>query len=125
MNPPSRPLLVATRAFARLALSASALLVLLEASARLIVFGPLGLDPRRVGVFRDLDPADLVTYETDRAVLYEYKQEDGAGVDPGAPMSATGAIPTTPGAPPTAISSISVTVTAYRCWTTPASARAS
>ena len=46
------------------------------------------------------------------AVLYDYKAEDGAGVDLSAPTSATGANATTRAAPPTATSSASATATA-------------
>lgn len=57
----------------RLATAAIALLLLLEVSARLVIFGPAGLDPRRVGILRDPHPTDLVTYETERDLVYEYK----------------------------------------------------
>lgn len=69
----SHRLVVATGGLVKLALSAGVLCVLLEVSARLIIFGPLGLDPRRVGILRDVAPSDFVTYETERAILYEYK----------------------------------------------------
>ena len=49
------------------------LFVLLELSARVVVFGPRGLDPRRVGIFQDRAPSSLVTYETDRRMLFEYR----------------------------------------------------
>jgi hypothetical protein len=49
----------------RVAAATIALLLLLECSARLVIFGAAGLDPRRVGLLRDLDPADLVRYETE------------------------------------------------------------
>jgi hypothetical protein len=49
------------------------LFVLLEASARLVIFGPAGLDPRRVGILRDLDPAQLVRFDTEPELVYEYK----------------------------------------------------
>ena len=73
MDRHSHLLVSAARALPKLALSAGVLIVLLEVSARLIIFGPMGLDPRRVGILRDLDPRELVTYDTDPGVLYEYK----------------------------------------------------
>ena len=57
----------------RISAVALALFVLLEASARLAIFGPTGLDPRRVGILRDLDPAELVRYDTEPGLVYEYK----------------------------------------------------
>jgi len=57
----------------RLATAAVVLCLLLEVSARLVIFGPAGLDPRRVGIFRDTAPTELVTYETERDLVYEYK----------------------------------------------------
>ena len=57
----------------KLATAALALCLLLELSARLVIFGPAGLDPRRVGIFRDTHPTELVTYETERDLVYEYK----------------------------------------------------
>jgi hypothetical protein len=59
----------------RVSAVAFALFVLLEASARLLIFGPAGLDPRRVGLLRDLDPAELVRYETEPRLVYEYKPD--------------------------------------------------
>ena len=50
-----------------------ALFLLLEWTARLVIFGPAALDPRRVGILRDLDPAELVRFETEPALVYEYK----------------------------------------------------
>jgi hypothetical protein len=52
-----------------------ALFLLLEGTARLVVFGPGGLDPRRVGIWRDLDPAELVRFETEPDLVYEYKPD--------------------------------------------------
>jgi hypothetical protein len=59
----------------RVAAVALALFVLLEWSARLVIFGPAGLDPRRVRILRDLDPAELVRYETEPELVYEYKPD--------------------------------------------------
>jgi hypothetical protein len=59
----------------RVSAIAGALFLLLEWSARLVIFGPNGLDPRRVGILRDLDPAELVRYETEPALVYEYKPD--------------------------------------------------
>jgi len=42
-------------------------------SARVVIFGPLGLDPRRVGIFQDLAPRELVTFDTERDILFQYK----------------------------------------------------
>jgi hypothetical protein len=53
--------------------AALAAFVLLEASARLALFGPAGLDPRRVGLLRDTPPTALVTYDTDPALVWEYR----------------------------------------------------
>jgi hypothetical protein len=61
----------AAAGFVRVVAVAIALLLLLEWSARLVIFGRAGLDPRRVGILRDLDPAELVRYETE--LVYEYK----------------------------------------------------
>ncbi len=61
------------RTFARMLGTLAALALLLEISARLVVFGGHGLDPRRVGLLRDLDPGSLVHYDTDPAIVYEYK----------------------------------------------------
>ena len=52
-----------------------ALFLLLEWTARLVIFGPAGLDPRRVGILRDLDPAELVRFETEPELVYEYKPD--------------------------------------------------
>jgi hypothetical protein len=52
---------------------AALLFVLLELSARVVIFGPSGLDPRKVGVFQDRTPSSLVTFETDPRVLFEYR----------------------------------------------------
>ena len=51
----------------------TALALLLEISARLMIFGPRGLDPRRVGILRDLDPRSIVHYGSDPSILYEYR----------------------------------------------------
>jgi len=59
----------------RVSIVVLALFVLLEASARLVIFGHAGLDPRRVGILRDLDPAALVTFETEPGLVYEYKPD--------------------------------------------------
>jgi hypothetical protein len=59
----------------RVAAATIALLLLLECSARLVIFGAAGLDPRRVGLLRDLDPAELVRYETEPSLVYEYKPD--------------------------------------------------
>ncbi len=48
-------------------------LVLLEVTARVVVFGPRGLDPRRVGLLRDLHPEALVHFDTDPLLVYEYR----------------------------------------------------
>jgi len=63
----------AVAALAKVAAAALALALLLEASARLVLFGPAGLDPRRVGLLRDLDPASLVRFDTARELVYEYR----------------------------------------------------
>ena len=55
------------------ALAALVALLLLEASARLVIFGPRGLDPRRVGLLRDTHPTELVTYDTDSSLVFEYR----------------------------------------------------
>jgi hypothetical protein len=55
------------------ALAALVALLLLEASARLVLFGPRGLDPRRVGLLRDTHPAELVTFDTDPSLVFEYR----------------------------------------------------
>jgi hypothetical protein len=57
----------------RLTTAAIALFLLLEVSARLVIFGPAGLDPRRVGILRETHPIELVTYETEPDLVYEYR----------------------------------------------------
>jgi hypothetical protein len=61
------------RSMAGFAAIGAAVFLLLELSARLLIFGVAGLDPRRVGILRDLDPGELVTYETEPDLVYEYK----------------------------------------------------
>jgi hypothetical protein len=55
------------------AVAVVAALLLLEASARLAIFGFRGLDLRRVGLLRDTHPAELVTYDTDPSLVFEYR----------------------------------------------------
>ena len=62
----ARPLL-------KLVAFAALLFALFEASARVVIFGPAGLDPRKVGIFQDRAPSSLITYETDRRMLFEYQ----------------------------------------------------
>jgi hypothetical protein len=59
----------------RLAGVVGTLFLLLEASARVVIFGPAGLDPRRVGILRDTHPGELVTYQTEPELVYEYRPD--------------------------------------------------
>ena len=61
------------RSISRLVATGVVLCLFLEVSARLAIFGPPGLDPRRVGLLRDTAPSELVRYETEPSLVYEYK----------------------------------------------------
>jgi len=69
----SRTLSVSATLILRLGLLAISLGVILEMTARVVIFGPKGLDPRRVGIFQDLAPSELVTFDTERDILFQYK----------------------------------------------------
>ncbi len=57
----------------KLAVLATFLCVLLEASARVVIFGAAGLGPRKARPFQDLSPSSLVRSEIDRRMLFEYR----------------------------------------------------
>ena len=75
-------------------------------------------DPRRIFSWLICETHD----DKGNAVLYDYKAEDGAGVDLAQrPRAQPGRPQTIRAARPTATSSASATATARRCWTTPGS----
>lgn len=49
------------------------LFVLLEATARVVIFGSWGLDPRRVRLISDTPVVEFVTFETDPAIGFQMK----------------------------------------------------
>jgi hypothetical protein len=49
------------------------LFVALEGTARLVIFGAAGLDPRRVPLIADTPVKEFVTFETEPAIGWEYK----------------------------------------------------
>ena len=77
-------------------------------------------DPHRIFTWLICEARD----DKGNAVLYEYKPEDGAGVDLTQAHERNRATATTPAAPPTSISSASATATARHCWTPRGTGRA-
>lgn len=61
------------RAGIRGALVVVALVVLLEATARVAIFGARGLDPRRVGILSDTTAHELVHHDTEPDIVFEYR----------------------------------------------------
>jgi len=56
----------------RAAAAAALLLVALEGTARVVIFGPAGLDPRRVPLIADTDVKEFVTFESEPSIGWEY-----------------------------------------------------
>lgn len=59
----------------KLLVSVTVLLVLLEASARLWLFGPLGLDPRRIALIEDSDQFEIIQEASDPVLSWTYKPD--------------------------------------------------
>jgi len=60
------------KTFLRLVLAGALLFAVLEATTRLMLFGPIGLDLRRIGP-NAVGARDLVTFETDPSLLFEFE----------------------------------------------------